>query len=165
MGERGRPLEPLFRNVVNPTIVRGGEKINVVPSEITVEMDGRLLPGFGPETMLSEVRSVLGSDVELEVIQHDRGPDEPDTGLFPTLASILREADPQAIPVPMLLPASTDGRLFAKLGIQTYGFLPTPLPPGFNFFETVHGANERIPVAALDFGAEAIFRLLERFGD
>ena len=165
MGERGRPLEPLFRNVVNPTIVRGGEKINVLPSEITVEMDGRLLPGFGPATMLSEVRSVLGSDVELEVILHDRGSDEPDTGLFPTLASILREADPHAIPVPMLLPASTDGRLFAKLGIQTYGFLPTPLPPGFNFFETVHGANERIPVAALDFGAEAIFRLLERFGD
>jgi acetylornithine deacetylase/succinyl-diaminopimelate desuccinylase-like protein len=25
--------------------VRGGEKINVIPSEVTVEMDGRLLPG------------------------------------------------------------------------------------------------------------------------
>ena len=165
MGEKTRPLEPLFRNVVNPTIVRGGEKINVIPSEITVEMDGRLLPGLSPETMLAEVSQVVGRDVELEVIQYDQGPSEPDMGLFPVLGSILREADPEGMPVPMLLPASTDGRLFSRLGIQTYGFLPTPLPPGFNFFETIHGANERIPVAALDFGAEAIFRLLERFGD
>ncbi len=165
LGARGRNLEPLFHNTVNPTIVRGGEKINVVPSEITVEMDGRLLPGAGPETMLAEVRRIVGEDVELEVIQHDPGPGTPDMGLFPTLASILKEADAEGTPVPMLLSASTDGRLFSRLGIQTYGFLPMPLPPDFNFSETVHGANERIPVAALDFGAEAIYRLLGRFGE
>ena len=165
MGDRGKLLDPLFRNTVNPTIVRGGEKINVLPGEITVEIDGRLLPGFGPETMLAEVGLVVGHDVEMEVTQYDRGPGQPDMGLFPVLASILREADPQGTPAPMLLPASTDGRLFSRLGIQTYGFLPMPLPPDFNFFKTIHGSNERIPVAALDFGAEAIFRLLFRFGD
>ena len=165
LGEGARPLEPLFRNTVNPTIVRGGEKINVIPSEIVVEMDGRLLPGFGPETMLAEVGRIIGDDVELEVIQHDPGPAQPDMGLFPTLASILRDADPLGTPVPMLLPGATDGRLFAKLGIQTYGFLPMPLPPEFNFSETVHGADERIPVAALDFGSDAIYELLGRFGE
>jgi acetylornithine deacetylase/succinyl-diaminopimelate desuccinylase-like protein len=65
----------------------------------------------------------------------------------------------------MLLPASTDGRLFSRLGIQTYGFLPMPLPPGFNFLETIHGANERIPVESLAFGGRAIYQLLQRFGD
>ena len=34
LGERGATIEPMLRNTVNATIVRGGEKINVVPSEI-----------------------------------------------------------------------------------------------------------------------------------
>ena len=41
IGERAATTEPMLRNTVNATIVRGGEKINVVPSEIVVELDGR----------------------------------------------------------------------------------------------------------------------------
>jgi len=165
LGSRGRVFEPLLRHTVNVTIVRSGEKINVIPSEAVVEMDGRLLPGYSPDDLLAEVRQLVGADVELEFTPYDPVPAEPDMGLFSTLRAILREADPTGIPVPMLLPASTDGRLFSRLGIQTYGFLPMPLPPGFNFLETIHGANERLPVESLAFGARAIYQLLQRFGD
>ncbi len=165
MGTRGQVFDPLFHHTVNATMVQGGEKVNVLPSEIVVDMDGRLLPGFGPEDMLAEVRQIIGPDVELEVSRYDAGPAEPDMGLFPLLSDILRAADPPAAPVPMLLPGATDGRLFARLGIQTYGFLPMPLPPGFNFIETIHGSDERIPVEALGFGAEAIYQLIYRFVD
>ena len=48
LGPRSRAFEPMLRNTVNATIVRGGEKINVVPSEIELELDGRALPGFRP---------------------------------------------------------------------------------------------------------------------
>ena len=44
---------------MNATIVAGGEKINVVPSEIQVELDGRLLPGFGPEEFTAELRALI----------------------------------------------------------------------------------------------------------
>jgi acetylornithine deacetylase/succinyl-diaminopimelate desuccinylase-like protein len=165
LGKRGHTFEPLFRHTVNATIVRGGEQVNVIPSEIVVDLDGRLLPGFSPDSLMAEVQQIVGSDVDLEVVRHDSGPTAPDLGLFDTLASILREADPSGVPVPMLLPAATDGRLFARLGIQTYGFLPMPLPAEFNFSETIHSADERIPVAALEFGTEAIYHLLKRFGN
>ena len=165
MGTRGQVFDPLFRHTVNATMVQGGEKVNVMPSEIVVDIDGRLLPGFGPEDMLAEVGQIIGPDVELEISRYDPGPAEPDMGLFPILSEILRAADPTAVPVPMLLPGATDGRLFARLGIQTYGFLPMPLPPGFNFIETIHGSDERIPVEALGFGADAIYQLIDRFGD
>lgn len=165
LGPRGQAFEPLFHHTVNATIIRGGEKVNVIPSEVVVDMDGRLLPGYRPEDLVAEVRQLVGDDVELEFTRHDPGPAEPDMGLFDTLRAILREADSAGIPVPMLLPGATDGRLFAKLGIQTYGFLPMSLPAGFNFLETVHGANERIPVEALTFGAQTIYQLLQRFGD
>ena len=64
----------------------------------------------------------------------------------------------------MLMAGVTDGRFFSRLGIQTYGFLPMKLPAGFDFWSAVHGADERAPVEAVEFGAEAVYRALQRFG-
>ena len=163
LGERGRIFYPLFHNTVSPTILHGSAKINVIPSEISLELDGRLLPGFKPEDMVNELRPIVGKDVELEVVQFDPGPSEPDMGMFDMLSQILREADPDGIPIPLLLSGVTDGRFFSKLGIQTYGYLPMTLPEDFNFSATIHAANERVPAAAVEFGANAIFKALERF--
>jgi len=59
----------------------------------------------------------------------------------------------------------TDGRHFARLGIQTYGFTPMKMPPGLDYWKLAHGPDERIPVEALDFGVEALYQLLQRFGE
>jgi acetylornithine deacetylase/succinyl-diaminopimelate desuccinylase-like protein len=42
--------------------------------------------------------------------------------------------------------------------------LPMKLPAGFNFNQTIHAADERIPAEALSFGADAIYKALQRFG-
>jgi acetylornithine deacetylase/succinyl-diaminopimelate desuccinylase-like protein len=110
---KGQVFDPMLHNTVNATIVRGGEKINVIPSEVTVELDGRLLPGYSPADMIAELHRLVGEDVEFEVISHDPGPSEPDMTLFDTLSGILSEADPDGIPVPLLMPAFTDARFFA----------------------------------------------------
>jgi acetylornithine deacetylase/succinyl-diaminopimelate desuccinylase-like protein len=162
MGLQGQVFDPMLHNTVNVTIIRGGEKNNVIPSEIVVTLDGRLLPGFDPDDLLAELRQFAGDTVSLSVKGYDPGPAVPDMSFFDTLATILREADPEGTPLPMLMPAVTDGRFFSRLGIQTYGFLPMILPEGFNFSETIHAADERIPVAAMDFGANAIFEALRR---
>ena len=163
LGAKGQVFFPLLHNTVNATVVRAGDKVNVIPSEITVELDGRLLPGYKPEDMLAELRHIIGSEIELEVVRYDAGPPEPNMGLFGTLADILRESDPNGTPTPYLMAAITDARFFSRLGIQTYGFLPMVLPADFNFIQTIHAANERIPTEALDFGADAICKLLQRF--
>jgi acetylornithine deacetylase/succinyl-diaminopimelate desuccinylase-like protein len=163
LGDTGESLDPLLHNTVNATIVRGGDKINVIPSEVSVELDGRLLPGFSPEDMIKEVRQIIGDEVEIEIVRYEPGPAEPDMGLFGELADILQDADPGAIPMPLLLPAVTDARIFSRLGIQTYGFTPMKLPADFNFFKMVHAADERIPSDAVAFGADAIYELLKRY--
>jgi acetylornithine deacetylase/succinyl-diaminopimelate desuccinylase-like protein len=56
----------------------------------------------------------------------------------------------------------TDARWFARLGIQTYGFLPMKLPEDFAFMQTVHAADERIPVEAVTFGTDCVFQALQR---
>jgi acetylornithine deacetylase/succinyl-diaminopimelate desuccinylase-like protein len=84
-------------------------------------------------------------------------------GLFDTLGNILRGLDPAAIPLPFVMAGVSDARFFSKLGIQTYGFTPMQLPEGFNFASTIHAADERVPVAALDFGVQAIFDAIKKF--
>lgn len=162
MGPLGRSLDATLHNTVNATMVEGGIKINVIPSEVRLSLDGRLLPGSGPEELIAEVRAVIGAEAEIEIVKLSPAQPEPDLSRFEVLADILRELDPEAVPVPFLVSGGTDGRHFAKLGIKTYGFTPVTLPAGFDGWATIHDADERIPAAALDFGTEAILRAMQR---
>jgi len=137
--------------------------VNVIPSEVVVELDGRLLPGFGPDDLLAELRDIIGKDIELEVLRHDEGPADADMTFYEPLAGIFRELDPEGVPIPMLLPAVTDARHLAPLGIQTYGFMPMRIPQDFPLATLAHAADERVPVEAVGFGAEAIFRAIQRY--
>jgi acetylornithine deacetylase/succinyl-diaminopimelate desuccinylase-like protein len=164
MGPEALGFDPLLHNTVNATIVHGGTQTNVIPSKIVVEMDGRTLPGFSGAALQAELVALLGDEVEIAVQAEPPTAATPDMGLFPTLSAILREADPEALPIPYMLPAVTDGRYFTRLGIQTYGFLPMNLPEDFDFYASIHAADERVPVEALDFGADAVYKVLQRFG-
>ena len=141
MGAKRRTLSPLFRNPVTPTSVRG---------------DDRILPNLSPELLMSELRGIAGPASEIEVLSHDSGLQRPDLGLFETLSDVLKEGDPDGFPVPMLIPGVTDDRLFARLGIQNYGFLQMLLPKAFDFAASIPGSDERVPVAAINFGSSAI---------
>lgn len=160
-GARG--LDALLHNTVNATVVRGGHKTNVIPSLIELELDGRVLPGYTADDMLVEVKTLLGDDLELEIIRHDPGPAQPDMALFGLLSGLMTEADPAAVPIPAMVGGFTDGRMFARLGIQNYGFLPHALPEEFTGLGLVHGADERVPVEAITFGTRILSRLLERY--
>ncbi|MAF85555.1 MAG: peptidase M20 [Dehalococcoidales bacterium] len=165
LGLQGLMFDAMLHNTVNATVVQGGEKINVIPGEIILKLDGRLLPGYTFDDMVAELRPIIGDDIELEIIRYDPTILEPDMGLLDTLASILRKADPDAIPVPLLLTATTDAKHFSRLGIQTYGFIPMNLPEEFILFNLIHAADERIPVEAVNFGANAIYEALQLCGE
>ncbi|MEJ5310079.1 MAG: M20/M25/M40 family metallo-hydrolase [Anaerolineae bacterium] len=161
LGDRGEQLSASLHNTASPTIVRGGEKTNVIPGEITLGLDGRLLPGFTPDDMLRELRALLGNDVDIAVERYEPGPQMADMERYTVLADILRKADPEGIPVPYLVAGVTDARHFARLGIQSYGFIPTQLPD--ELIKTIHAADERIPVATLEWGTQVLMETLQRF--
>ncbi|MCX4820779.1 M20/M25/M40 family metallo-hydrolase [Streptomyces sp. NBC_01142] len=163
-------IDSLLRNTVNPTIVRTSDKINVVPAEITVDLDGRILPGAHTrEEFLSELRALTGPDLPLDLlveglqVVQDRIEEPEFGGFYETLADITRKADPDAVPLPMMSPASTDAGFFAQLGIRCYGWLPMKLPAGSDHRTLLHSANERIPVEALEFGTECLTSLLRDY--
>ncbi|HTX79742.1 MAG TPA: M20/M25/M40 family metallo-hydrolase [Longilinea sp.] len=162
LGTGGNMFGPLLHNTISPTIVQASEKVNVIPSEVFLGLDGRLLPGFKPDDMTRELRALLGDDFDIEFSMFDPGPAEPNMGMFAALAEELRKLDPQGYPVPYVVAGVTDARFFSLLGIQTYGFTPLKLPEDFNFTTAIHAADERVPVDALDFGVQAIFRAIQK---
>jgi acetylornithine deacetylase/succinyl-diaminopimelate desuccinylase-like protein len=163
LGDQASLFAPLLHNTVSPTMLKASDKANVIPGEISLGMDGRLVPGAKPEDMIRELHALLGEDIQFDVFKAEPGPSAPDMGLFDTLGGILQELDPSGIPLPYVLSGVTDARFLSKLGIQTYGFTPLQLPEGFNFASTVHAADERVPVAGLEFGVKAIFSALQKF--
>jgi acetylornithine deacetylase/succinyl-diaminopimelate desuccinylase-like protein len=163
LGQRGRVLSRVLRNTASVTIIRAGEKINVIPSEIELEVDGRILPGQTPDDLIGELLDLVGEDVEFELVRHDAGPPDPDLSFYEPLAQIIRELDPGGIPVPMLQAGVTDARFLSRAGVQTYGFLPLRLPEDFELTPLIHGADERVPAAALGFGVDAISKAIERY--
>lgn len=174
LGKQVEQFHPLLHNTVNATALMWADNSFRVPDRIGLQLACIMLPGFTPEEMLKELRKIVGDNIDLEIntmFYHDSNstavydplPIKPDMGLYETLAGVIRESDPSGIPTPLVLPTATDGRIFSKLGIQTYGFLPMKLPQNFTFWETTHEADERIPVEAVTFGADAIYKLLQRF--
>jgi acetylornithine deacetylase/succinyl-diaminopimelate desuccinylase-like protein len=166
-----RYLDSLLRHTVNPTIIRTAEKINVVPAEITVDLDGRILPGeFGREDLVREVRALIGPGPQVEVLHEEGGEAaraaiaEPEFGPFyHLLAGLLAQHDPEGVALPMITPATTDAIIFAQLGIRCYGWLPMRLPAGSGHRALLHAADERVPAEALEFGTQCLTQLLRGY--
>jgi acetylornithine deacetylase/succinyl-diaminopimelate desuccinylase-like protein len=165
LGERGEAIAPMLRNTATVTHLAAGDRevINVVPARAEASLDCRVLPGYGPDDLLAELRPLLAAGVRAEVDLFEQADPAVDWSLYPLLARLLGEADPTGHPVPMLLAGVTDGRHFSRLGIQHHGFLPMQLPPELGFQSLLHAADERVPVAALDFGTAILTRLLEAY--
>jgi acetylornithine deacetylase/succinyl-diaminopimelate desuccinylase-like protein len=154
-------LTAVLHDTANATVLRASSKINVIPANVTVELDGRLLPGVTTEEYLAALTARMGELPGMEILYDGETMPEPRLGAFyELLARILRARDPQGVPLPMLTTGATDARYFARLGIATYGWMPLLLPTGGGHRATLHAADERIPVDALAFGIDCLTDLL-----
>ncbi|MBI3185414.1 MAG: M20/M25/M40 family metallo-hydrolase [Myxococcales bacterium] len=155
-----RAMNAILRNTVSPTVLRAGEKTNVIPSFAEAQLDGRTLPGQSPEDLLRELRAVLGEKVHLEVLNSMEPVEAPtDTPLFTALSKAVREMDPQGIAVPSVIPGFTDAGPLSRLGTTYYGFSPICFPPSprVSFSDLYHGDDERIPVEGFKRGLIALY--------
>ena len=155
-----RSFSALLSNTASATVVRAGNKTNVIPSVAEFEIDGRTLPGQTDEDLLRELRAVLGPDVELEVMMsHPPLMTEPiESPLFDVIKREVESREPGAVVVPYLIPGFTDGKFFSQMGARWYGFSPLKIErdSGIRFADMFHGHDERVPVAGLAWGTEVL---------
>lgn len=162
-----RGMGAVLSNTASPTILRAGAKINVIPNEAEVHIDGRTLPGQSDEDFLAELRAVLGPDVELEVIKSvppiETQPIE--SPLWDVIKREIERREPEATVVPYMIPGFTDAKYFTRMGARWYGFSPVKIEKGsgIRFADMFHGHNERVPVAGLHWGAEVLYSVVTEF--
>ncbi len=155
-----RSLYATTRNTAVPTIIHGGHRINVIPSEVMVDVDGRVLPGQDPEKFVDEVRELIGDDVDVEMTSGSTGLEaDPNSALFETISSTISELDPGATVVPFLVSGGTDARSIP--GVKVYGFMPTRDHP--EEFGLAHSHDERISISNLEFGTQALYEIVTRY--
>ena len=149
-------------NTANPTILNAGYKVNVVPQAAVAEVDGRFLPGY-EEEFLTELDSLLGPGVRREFVHHDVALETTfDGDLCGAMTAALLAEDASARTVPYCISGGTDAKAFSRLGIRCFGFAPLRLPADLDFFGMFHGVDERVPVAALQFGVRVLDHFLDR---
>jgi acetylornithine deacetylase/succinyl-diaminopimelate desuccinylase-like protein len=149
-----------LRTTSNPTLLTGGYKHNVIPEEASALIDIRCLPGEEQQT-LAEVRELVGEDIEVQIVHTDVGLETPFAGpLVDSMVRLLGRHDPEATVLPYLMSGGTDNKAMSRLGITGYGFAPLRLPEALDFPSMFHGVDERVPIAALEFGKAVLTDLL-----
>ena len=148
----------VLRNGISATLVDGGIRTNVIPTEATANLNVRTLPGQSIDSVVARLRRVVGDkQVSFEV---DRDTiDAPASSfrspMFAAIADAVRSVDPRMTVVPYMSTGATDSARLRAWGVQTYGVLPFPLAQEDE--ERMHGNDERVPVASLLFGTKVIY--------
>jgi acetylornithine deacetylase/succinyl-diaminopimelate desuccinylase-like protein len=151
----------MVRDTISLTILQGGSKANVIPSESNATLDCRLIPGSSKKNFLKEIKRRLGGEIEVEgSMEGNPVPPSPfNTDLFQAIQKFAKENDPDCPVVPFLLPGATDSRFLRERGMTTYDFCPFRLQEKEIY--RVHGNDERIAIENLRFGMKMLFEVLK----
>jgi len=162
-------IRPRTKTTITPTIIRGGVKENIIPSECEAVFDCRVLPGQSVNETLSLIKNLLkdvGMDkLSFEIIQiHDGNESNIHTPLYSTISSVLKEFEPNCGVTPTLTTGGTDSRFFRETGSICYGFHPMrPDEPNDLLEKRMHGIDERITIENLVFGTSIFYETVKRF--
>jgi len=151
-------FDAVLRNGISATIVNGGIRSNVIPTEATATLNIRTLPGQSIDAVVARLRRVV-NDSLVRLTVTDRGEDAPPSDfsspMFRAIAESAKELAPEMVTVPYLSTGATDSARLRQLGIQAFGVLPFPMNQDDE--DRMHGNDERIPLRSLDFGTRLIY--------
>jgi len=138
----------MLRTSLSPTMISGGYRTNVIPSEGTANIDTRLAPDEDPATFLELVKQVVNDpQVEVSYGARDTRPPTPtaklDSDAFKAIESNITKHY-KTITLPTMSTGATDMAFLRQKGMQCYGIGPAldieDGPKGFG----AHSDQERI---------------------
>ena len=118
----------ILRTSIVPTILKGGFRSNVIPSEAEATLDIRALPDEDIAKLYDEMRRVI-ADPSVEIVpaatyRAISPPSRIDTEMFRALEQTQRKMFPEAITLPGMLTGATDMSELRAKGVAAYGFGP-----------------------------------------
>jgi acetylornithine deacetylase/succinyl-diaminopimelate desuccinylase-like protein len=138
----------LLLTSVVPTVVNGGFRMNVIPSEAEAIIDIRALPGEDPEAFYARLADVIddaGVAIEPFPIYRPQAPASSiDSEMFQALERVTQRMFPGAVTLPTMLTGATDMSFMRAMGAQCYGLGPVRDSDEIARGGGAHGDDERI---------------------
>jgi len=142
-----------------PTIIHGGTKTNVIPDEVSIEVDIRTLPGQKGADVHKMIETALGDLVSrVDITPFDDNESTAsvtDTPLWDTLQRVSSRLVESSAIVPFLTVGATDARFFRRAGSVAYGYGLFSRRLSFEDYSTMfHGNDERVDVDSLELSTQ-----------
>jgi len=138
----------VLRTSVVPTIINGGFRKNVIPSEATAVLDIRMLPDEDVDAFYDKMREII-DDPNVEVVPEpiyrpESDPSPVDNEMFQTLEKVAGRMYPDATVLPRMSTGATDMAQVRSKGVPSYGIGATRSIEEQNSGNGAHGDNERV---------------------
>jgi acetylornithine deacetylase/succinyl-diaminopimelate desuccinylase-like protein len=143
----------------SPNVAHGGQKTNIIPDEVELEVDIRTVPGTTQADVDAHLHEALGElahHVDIGPIQEFDSTESPrGNPLWDAVSSATQVAYPGAELMPGLIVGGTDARYFRAKGAVAYGTgLFSPEVTLEKFGTRFHGNDERIDVESLGLSTD-----------
>jgi acetylornithine deacetylase/succinyl-diaminopimelate desuccinylase-like protein len=125
--EHEQPNYSVLRTSIVPTMIQGGFRTNVIPSQAEATLDIRALPDENMDQLYAEMKRVIADpSVELVTNTSRNRPIAPpstiDSEMFRALERTQKSMFPDAVTIPVMLTGATDMAQLRGKGVQAYGF-------------------------------------------
>ena len=138
----------MIRTTGVTTIINGGTKENVIPSEVNAKINFRLLPGDSSVSVIRKVKELIGDErISISIIglvEEASKVSSVKSGGFTLLSTAINKIFPDAVVAPSLLIAQTDSRHFKNVTENIYRFMPVRMDD--KILDSMHGNNEKIGI-------------------
>ncbi len=139
---------------INPSVLRGGNKVNVVPDSCEADVDMRLPPGVSSKKVLDTVRKLApAAEVEKCPSSESNYTDMNDRHVHSFMKSVARHAK---YPKPIVSTGASDGRFFRYKGIPTISYGP-------GNFDMAHSNDEYVDLSEFKAIYEVYLAFLSSF--
>ena len=140
-----------LRTTCVATMLAGGHAENALPQSAVGTVNCRIFPGVSPRAVMAQLQTLAGPGVEVtmnyEPLASDASPLRAD--VIAAVTKAVAVSGPGATVVPTMAAYATDGAVFRKHGIPTYGVGSVFSKSSEEF---AHGLDERLPVASFYSG-------------
>jgi len=142
-----------LRTSVVPTIVDGGFRRNVIPSEAEAMLDIRMLPGEDVDGFYDKLAALIDNPaieiVPEEIYRPEAAPSGIDNEMFQVIEGVARRLYPGSTTLPVMATGATDMAQLRAKGVQAYGIGPARTLAEINSRYGAHSDNERVAEESL----------------
>lgn len=137
----------VIRNTETVSVMKAGEKVNVIPGEAEALIDCRILPNTDYHDVIHRLQKLVDDKrIEFHVIKEMEQSDisDPQTSLFRAIQKSICNSYRNAKVLPYVTPVGTDAKYFREKGVNSYGIYPIVISQ--EELESFHGNNERVSI-------------------